>query len=181
MQWYGRYQKPIIYIRMKQSYRQSMLPVTTLLVPLIGLTVVTMWSWSCLVKRFTSRRSSSANSQSSKAPAQDPSLTFKSRKTSPGFIISKNLLLTWVWCNNYTLFWHPFDIYNSSLSLHASFAQFLAGSLRRVTVYPNRSLPAPATEAGSTEQQSAVCEDRQGENRTWIKFWFFLIYCKQFK
>lgn len=52
-----------------KPHRQSMLPVTTALDPKTGLTVVTMLSWSCLVKRFTSRRSFSASSHSSRAPA----------------------------------------------------------------------------------------------------------------
>lgn len=51
------------------AHRQSMLPVTALVDPVTGLTVVTMPSWSCLVKRFTNRCSFSANSHSSKAPA----------------------------------------------------------------------------------------------------------------
>lgn len=53
------------------SNLQSMLPVTALLAPVMGLTVVTMWSCSYLVKRFINRRSSSASSQSSRAPAQN--------------------------------------------------------------------------------------------------------------
>lgn len=60
------------------SYRQSMLPVTAPLAPACGLTVVTMWSCSSLVKRFTSRPSSSDSSQSSKAPAQEPTSQIKS-------------------------------------------------------------------------------------------------------
>lgn len=43
--------------------------MTAPLDPKTGLTVVTMLSWSCLVKRFTNRCSFSANSHSSKAPA----------------------------------------------------------------------------------------------------------------
>lgn len=147
------------------SYRQSMLPVTALLAPVTGLTVVTMWSWSCLVKRFTSRRSSSASSQSSKAPEQEPDkqnpVQQSSLKTSAWFIMAVNLLLTRIWCDNNTLFWYPFHICDSSLSLHASFAESLIGGLLRVTIDPNRSLPAPAREARGTEQQSTICEESQ--------------------
>ncbi|KAG7219263.1 hypothetical protein INR49_019211 [Caranx melampygus] len=44
-----------------------------------GLTVVTMSSCSCLVKQFTSSRSSSASSQSSRAPAQDREFKLRTR------------------------------------------------------------------------------------------------------
>lgn len=59
----------LINISITKPHRQSMLPVTAPLDPITGLTVVTMLSWSCLVKRFTNRCSFSANSHSSKAPA----------------------------------------------------------------------------------------------------------------
>lgn len=54
---------------MRKPHRQSKLPVTAALDPLTGLTVLTMLSWSCLVKRFTNSCSFSASSHSSKAPA----------------------------------------------------------------------------------------------------------------
>lgn len=88
-------------------------------------------------------------------------LTFKSGKPALWFIIAINLCLTRIWCYNNTLIWHPFHICDSSLSLHSSFAEFLIGGLCRVTVDPNRPLPAPATEAGGTKQQGAICKERQ--------------------
>lgn len=60
----------LIHVSTTNAHRQSMLPVTALLDPVTGLTVVIMPSWSCLVKRFTNSCSFSANSHSSKAPAR---------------------------------------------------------------------------------------------------------------
>lgn len=142
-----------------------MLPVTALLAPVTGLTVVTTSSCSCLVKRFTSRRSSSANSQSSKAPAQNPvkehSVLHSSLEISTGFWTTMKLLRTRVWGNNNTLLRYPFNIYDSCLCLHTGLAEFFIGGLFRLTVDPNRPLPAPTTEAGGTKQQSAIWVERQ--------------------
>lgn len=147
------------------AHRQSMLPVTALLEPVTGLTVVTMPSWSCLVKRFTSRCSFSANSHSSKAPAWQQSNKTQFDIETPDLVMCGSLLwnlpFTQVWCHNNTFVWNPFGIHNSSLSLHTSLAEFLVGGFGRVAVDPERSLPTPATEAGGTEQQSSICAHRQ--------------------
>lgn len=152
-----------------------MLPVTALFAPAAGLTVVTMSSWSCLVKRFTSRRSSSANSQSSRAPAQDQAKQTKSsdRRSNmkTGGRFARLPPLTGVRCDHDTLVWHPLHISYSRRSLHARLAEFLIGSLGRVTVDPDRPEPAPATQAGGTEQQRAIWAGNVGwkENKSEVQ------------
>lgn len=147
------------------THRQSVLPVTALLEPVTGLTVVTMPSWSCLVKRFTNSCSFSVSSHSSKAPAWQQSNKIQFDIKIPDSVMCWSLLcdlpFTQVWCHNNTFVWHPFGIYNSSLSLHTSLAEFLVGGFGRVAVDPERSLPTPATEARGTEQQSSICAHRQ--------------------
>lgn len=72
--------------------------------------------------------------------------------------------LTRVRCNHDTLVWHPLYVSYSCRSLHARLAEFLIGRLGGVTVDPDRTEPAPATQAGGTEQQRAIWSGNTKKN-----------------